>query len=114
MVVRADELGDKPALVDGPSGRSVGYAALAAAARRAAAGFAAFGQLRDSRTRCLITIPPLLTRRQPQGSTPGTDLVVFGEATGATPFAELLDHCARQTGPRRRPPCGDRSADTRR
>jgi acyl-CoA synthetase (AMP-forming)/AMP-acid ligase II len=38
---RAAELGDKPALVDGPTGRTTSYADLADAVGRAAAGFAA-------------------------------------------------------------------------
>jgi acyl-CoA synthetase (AMP-forming)/AMP-acid ligase II len=40
---RAAELGDKPALVDGPTGRTTSYAELAEAVGRAAAGFAARG-----------------------------------------------------------------------
>src|SRR5262249_42235903 len=40
---RAEELADKPALIDGPSGRVVPYAALAAQIRALAAGLAARG-----------------------------------------------------------------------
>ncbi|HEX8070517.1 MAG TPA: 4-coumarate--CoA ligase family protein [Pyrinomonadaceae bacterium] len=40
---RADELGAKPALVEGVSGRAISYAELAAQVRRVAAGFAARG-----------------------------------------------------------------------
>jgi acyl-CoA synthetase (AMP-forming)/AMP-acid ligase II len=40
---RAAELGDKPALVDGPTGRTTSYAELANAVGRAAGGFAARG-----------------------------------------------------------------------
>jgi len=40
---RAAELGNKPALIDGPSGRTISYAQLADAVRRAAAGLAARG-----------------------------------------------------------------------
>ncbi|MGI8462470.1 MAG: AMP-binding protein [Solirubrobacterales bacterium] len=40
---RAEELGDKPALVDGPSGRTLTYADLALGIRRLAAGLAARG-----------------------------------------------------------------------
>ena len=39
----ADRLGDKPALIDGPSGRTVTYRALAEGVRRCAAGLAARG-----------------------------------------------------------------------
>lgn len=38
VLARADELGDKPALIDGASGRTLTYRGLAEAARRAAAG----------------------------------------------------------------------------
>jgi acyl-CoA synthetase (AMP-forming)/AMP-acid ligase II len=40
---RAEELGDKPALVDGPTGRTVTYVQLAAGVRRVAAGLQARG-----------------------------------------------------------------------
>jgi acyl-CoA synthetase (AMP-forming)/AMP-acid ligase II len=40
---RAEELGDKPALIDAPSGRTVTYRQLADSVRRAAAGLAARG-----------------------------------------------------------------------
>jgi acyl-CoA synthetase (AMP-forming)/AMP-acid ligase II len=43
VLQRAAELGDKPALIDGASGRTLTYAALAAGIRRAAAGLAARG-----------------------------------------------------------------------
>jgi len=40
---RAEELGDKPALIDGPSGRTYTYAQLPVYIKRLAAGFAAHG-----------------------------------------------------------------------
>ncbi len=40
---RAEELGDRPALIDGPSGRTLTYKQLAEAVRKAAAGLAARG-----------------------------------------------------------------------
>ncbi len=40
---RAGELADKPALIDGPSDRTISYARLAALVERAAAGLAARG-----------------------------------------------------------------------
>ena len=43
VLSRAAEFGDKPALIDGASGRSLTFAALAAGVRRAAAGLAARG-----------------------------------------------------------------------
>ena len=45
LLERADALGDKPALIDGPSGRTYTYAQFAAAVRAAAAGFARRGLL---------------------------------------------------------------------
>ncbi|MBI3648321.1 MAG: AMP-binding protein [Actinobacteria bacterium] len=43
VLERAADLGDKPALVDGPTGRSITFAQLAGLANRCAAGFAARG-----------------------------------------------------------------------
>jgi 4-coumarate--CoA ligase len=43
VLARADELGDKPALVDGPSGRTLTYGALLAAVRSLAGGLVARG-----------------------------------------------------------------------
>jgi acyl-CoA synthetase (AMP-forming)/AMP-acid ligase II len=43
VLQRAEELRDKPALVDGPSGRTLSYAQLAGGVRRAAAGLAERG-----------------------------------------------------------------------
>ena len=40
---RADELGEKPALIDGPSGRIYSYGQLRGYVNRLAAGFAAHG-----------------------------------------------------------------------
>jgi len=43
VLERAGELGDKPALVDGPTGRTITYAELDQATRALAAGLAARG-----------------------------------------------------------------------
>ena len=43
VLERAEELGDKPALVDGPTGRTISYSAFAGAVRRVAAGLARRG-----------------------------------------------------------------------
>jgi acyl-CoA synthetase (AMP-forming)/AMP-acid ligase II len=43
VLARAGELGDKPALIDGPSGRTISYGQLATGVRCAAAGLAARG-----------------------------------------------------------------------
>jgi acyl-CoA synthetase (AMP-forming)/AMP-acid ligase II len=48
-------------------------------------------QLRDSGARMLITVPPLLDKaRDAVRGTAVDEIVVFGEADGATPFASLL------------------------
>ena len=48
-------------------------------------------QLRDSEARMLITIPPLLDKaRDAVRGTAVAEIVVFGEADSATPFASLL------------------------
>jgi acyl-CoA synthetase (AMP-forming)/AMP-acid ligase II len=128
--------GDREALVDGPSGRTLSYAALAEQVRGLARGLASRGiakgdvvathmpnlpeyalvfhgvcsagavnttvnplythnelafQLRDSGARMLVTIPPFLdTARQAAEEVGGIELVVVGEAEGATPLAELI------------------------
>src|SRR4029453_12846496 len=43
VLERADAVGDKPALIDGPTGRTITYAQLGAGVRRVAAAFAARG-----------------------------------------------------------------------
>ena len=48
-------------------------------------------QLRDARARFLITIPQFLDRALPAAKEAGIEeVIVFGEAEGATPFASLL------------------------
>ena len=128
--------GDKPALIDGPSGRTITYAQLPGLVARAAAGLAARGfrkgdrfailspnlpeyaiafhavaslggvvttvnplytaaegakQLQDSAARFLLTVPPFLaTAREAAAQSKVEEILVFGEAEGATPFATLL------------------------
>ncbi len=132
----AERLPDKPALIDGPSGRVLTYAQWAAGARAGASGLHARGfrkgdvfaifspnlpeyavafhavalaggvtttinptytapelaaQLRDCRARSLLTVPAFLETARAAASDAGVEeLFVFGEAPGATPFAELL------------------------
>ena len=43
VLARASALGEKPALIDGPTGRTVSYRQLGAAVDRVAAGLAAYG-----------------------------------------------------------------------
>ncbi|MEE8396817.1 MAG: 4-coumarate--CoA ligase family protein [bacterium] len=133
---RAAELGGRPALIEGPSGRVVTYADLAAGIRKTAVGLAKLGfkkgdvfaiyspnlpeyafvfhavatlggisttvnplytadelakQLRDSRARFMITVPPFLENAQAAAKNSDVEKIfVFGEAEGATPFAELM------------------------
>ena len=128
--------GDRPALIDGPTGRTVTYAQLAGGVERVAAGLAARGfgrgdvfgilspnlpefpiafhgvvraggvattmnplssvdelahQLGDSGARYLLTIPQLMEPAKAAASKAGVEEVsVFGQAEGATPFADLL------------------------
>ena len=132
----AGRLGDKPALIDGPTGRTLTYRQLSEGVKRAAAGLAKRGfkkgdvfaiyspnlpeyavillavasvgginttanplytadelakQLRDSRARFLVTVPPFLDKAQEAAKKSGIEEVfVFGTAEGATPFADLL------------------------
>jgi acyl-CoA synthetase (AMP-forming)/AMP-acid ligase II len=139
LVLRhADRLGDKPALTDAASGRTIGYRQLAAGIERVAAGLAArgfwpgdtlalygpnlpeyalaaygamaaggtvtganplltteelAGQLADAQARLLVTVPPFLDRALAAADKAGVqEVLVFGEAEGATPFRELIVH----------------------
>ena len=136
---RAADRGDKPAIVDGPSGRTLTYAQLFDLVRRAAAGLAANGfkkgdvlgiyspnvpeyavafhaaaslggisttvnplyttrelaqQLTDCGAKFLLTVPTFMDNaRAAAERVPSiSEIFVFGEAEGATPFASLLEH----------------------
>lgn len=132
----AAERGDKPALIDGPTGRTITYAQLADSVGRVAGNLAARGfgkgdvfaifspnlpeyavafhgiaaaggtattinplytveelsfQLEHSKAKYLLTIPQFLDRALEAAGKVGLEEVfVLGEASGATPFAELL------------------------
>jgi acyl-CoA synthetase (AMP-forming)/AMP-acid ligase II len=137
VLARAAELGDKPALIDAPSGRTITYAGLLDGVRRVGAalvgrhiakgdvvamyapnlpeyavaflGIAGIGavvttvnplntaeelarQLQDSGARLLITAPPMLDRARQAAAQASTveEIIVLGEAEGATPFTALL------------------------
>src|SRR5689334_12584582 len=136
VIGRAAEYGDRPALIDGPSGRTVTYSVLAQTVRSLAAGLAKRGfgkgdvlavyspnlpeyaavlhavamlggitttvnplytarelgeQLTNAGASLLITVPPLLERAlEASRNAAIKEVVVFGEAPGATSFASLL------------------------
>ena len=51
------------------------------------------GQLADAGASVLVTVPPFLqTAREAAAKAGVREVVVFGEADGATPFRELVDH----------------------
>ena len=127
---------DKPAFIEGPTGRVVTYGQLRDQAAAAARGLAARGlgrggvvaicspnlpeyatafhaaamaggcsttlnplnteeelveQLNDSGARWFITVPPLLERAKSVAEqTAIEEIIVFGEAEGATPFADVV------------------------
>ena len=133
-------LRDKPALVDGPTGRTLTYRQLADGVERVAAGLAArgfgrgdvlalsspnlpeyaialygamaaggavtaanplltagelAGQLTDAGASLLVTVPPFLDTARAAAEKAGVgEVLVFGEAAGATPFRTLAadDH----------------------
>jgi acyl-CoA synthetase (AMP-forming)/AMP-acid ligase II len=134
----AEELADKPALIDGMSGRSYTYGELSSAMRKLAGSLAARGygrgdvvailapnlpeyaivfhgtalvgaavttinptytveevafQLEDARARMIVTVPMFLETALGAAAEAGgiEEVVVLGEADGATPFAALLD-----------------------
>ncbi len=130
------EYADKPAVIEGPTGRTYTYGQLVDAIRKTAAGLHARGfrkgdvfaifspnlpeyvvlfyavnmlggivttinplytadelahQLEDAGAKYLITIPPFIDKAAEAARRAGIrELFVFGEAEGATPFAELL------------------------
>jgi acyl-CoA synthetase (AMP-forming)/AMP-acid ligase II len=146
LLEHASRFGDKPALVDGPTGRAISYRQLTDGVGRVAAGLAArgfgrgdvlalsspnlpeyalalygamaaggavtganplltagelAGQLADAGASVLVTVPPFLETAQEAADRAGVaEVVVFGEAAGATPFASLL---APGAGPTHRP-----------
>jgi acyl-CoA synthetase (AMP-forming)/AMP-acid ligase II len=147
VLAHAAERGDKPALVDGPSGRTITYAQLAGTVRAIASGLAARGfgpgdvfgifspnvpeyaaafhgiaasggavttinslasvqdaaeQLRATRARFLLTVPPFLDRALPAAREAGVEEVfVLGEPTeGTSPFRALLGDPAQAPSPR--------------
>jgi acyl-CoA synthetase (AMP-forming)/AMP-acid ligase II len=136
VLERAATLGDKPAIVDGVTGRSISYVELSDGVRRVARGLAdrdfapgdvlglyspnlpeyalavlgvvSLGgivttvnplytadelahQLQDARARVLVTAPAFLEKARAAASRTGVkEVLVFGEADGALPFASLL------------------------
>jgi acyl-CoA synthetase (AMP-forming)/AMP-acid ligase II len=136
VLEHASRFGDKPALVDGPTGRTLTYRQLAGGVERVAAGLAArgfgrgdvlalsspnlpeyalalygamaaggavtganplltagelAGQLADAGASVLVTVPPFLEVARAAAEKAGVgEVIVFGEAEGATPFASLL------------------------
>ena len=140
VLQRATAIGDRPALIDGVSGRQLTYEALADGVNRVASAlrrrglkkgdvFAIFSpnlpeytiafhavaslggiittlnslytprelsdQLRDSHARYLLTVPAFMDRAaEAIKGLPIDEVFVFGEAPGATPFAELMSQAA--------------------
>ncbi|HEX2374640.1 MAG TPA: AMP-binding protein, partial [Actinomycetota bacterium] len=138
VLERAARFGDKPALVDGPTGRTLTYRQLAGGVERVAAGLAArgfgkgdvlalsspnlpeyalamygamaaggavtgasplltaaelAGQLADSGASLLVTAPPFLeVARAAAEVAEVPEVLVLGEADGATPFRDLVAH----------------------
>ena len=136
VLQHAADFGDKAALIDGPSGRTLTYNQLAGAIRLVAANlhqrglgkgdvFAIYSpnlpeyaiafhavcmagganttinplytvdelahQLNDAGAKYLLTIPQFLDKAQAAAAKANiAEIFVFGEAPGATPFAELL------------------------
>ena len=67
VLARADELGDKPALIDGPSGRTLTYAALKHAVRALAGGLVARGFAPGETLAILAPNLPEYADRLPRG-----------------------------------------------
>jgi acyl-CoA synthetase (AMP-forming)/AMP-acid ligase II len=136
VLAAADRFGDRPALVDGPSGTTVSYRLLAERVQGMAAGLAATGfrpgdvlalwapnlpqwagvalgamaaggtvtgaspacterelatQLVDAGASVLVTVPSLVPAGRSAAAAAGTrQVVVLGQAEGATPILDLL------------------------
>jgi acyl-CoA synthetase (AMP-forming)/AMP-acid ligase II len=136
ILSRAEERGDKPALVDGASGRVITYRQFVESVHHVAAALAGRGfgkgdvlaiyspnlpeyavvlyavallggisttvnplytpreltaQISDAGATYLVTVPPLLDKAQEAVSQSGVrEIIVFGEAEGATPVGSLL------------------------
>jgi acyl-CoA synthetase (AMP-forming)/AMP-acid ligase II len=136
LLERTGALGDKPAFIDGPTGRTLTYRGWAEAVRKAATGLSVRGfrkgdvlaiyspnlpeyavafhavsllggvvttinplytaaelqhQLEDAGARVLVTVAPCLEKAAPAARAAGVrEIITFGEASGATPFAALL------------------------
>lgn len=136
VLQRASELSDKPALIDGPTGRTITYQQLAQGVETVAAGLHGRGfgkgdvlaifspnipeyavaylaairlggvvtpanplytpeelafQLNDAGAKFLVTIPLFIeTAAAAAGQSGVKETFVFGDAAGATPFAELM------------------------
>ena len=136
VLAAADRFGDRPALVDGPSGTTVSYRLLAERVQGVAAGLAATGfrpgdvlalwapnlplwagvalgamaaggtvtgaspacterelaaQLADAGASVLVTVPSLVPAARSAAVAAGTrQVVVLGQAEGATPILDLL------------------------
>ncbi|MGB0383985.1 MAG: 4-coumarate--CoA ligase family protein [Ardenticatenaceae bacterium] len=137
LLERMSVYGDKPALIDGPTGRTLSYREFSEAIRRVGAGLAQRGvekgdvlaiyssnqpeyvvafhavsliggvittmsplstphevarQLNDACAKYLLTQPQLMDKAQAAAAKADIrEIFVFGEAEGATPFAELLN-----------------------
>jgi acyl-CoA synthetase (AMP-forming)/AMP-acid ligase II len=136
LLEKAARRGDKAALIEGPTGRTISYGALADGVCRTAAGLAARGfgkgdvfgiyspnvpeyaiafhgvslaggvnttinplytvpevtqQLQDCSARYLVTVPPCAEKAVQAARDAGvSEVFVFGEADGCTPFTSLL------------------------
>jgi acyl-CoA synthetase (AMP-forming)/AMP-acid ligase II len=108
----AARFGDRPALVDGPTGMTVSYRLPAERVQGVAAGLAARGfrpgdvlalwapnlpqwelaaQLADAGALVLVTVPPLVPAAREAAAAAGVrEVVVLGQADGAIPILDLL------------------------
>src|SRR5215211_2880655 len=116
VLQHAARFGDNPALVDGPTGRALTYRQLADGVERVAAALAArgfgkgdvlaisspnlpeyalalYGAMADAGASLLVTVPPFLETARAAAEKAGVaEVLVFGEADGATPFRDLVAH----------------------
>src|SRR5215469_11989587 len=98
----AERLGDKPALIDGPSGRTLTYRQLADSVKKTAAGlarrgfkkgdvFAIYSPNVPEYAVIFLAVAPFLDKAKEAASKSAVEeIFVFGTAEGATPFADLL------------------------